>query len=236
MLRTFGSCARTCCGVNPLFTSLRRRQCTGSSCSIIIPVGPLSGRMPPALDHTAGCFEISLMSSYFVIPQHPPTSFQQTGSLCRSQVSAAWGSPPQKSPLTKSRSAGPIPPLFHGSGSSGCGCLRGLQQATLEPASESLGHGWFRDSPGVDEPAQLRQDVLDELESDVASAPGAGRSFVQPSGDVRRTARARDLARGGEQVVAREGGGITHVVRPVSAGSKRLGVGRSAYAGMEPTP
>jgi hypothetical protein len=40
----------------------------GSSCSIIIPVGPLSGRMPPTLDHTSGRGEMSLTSSYFVIP------------------------------------------------------------------------------------------------------------------------------------------------------------------------
>src|SRR4051794_10445844 len=114
MLRTFVSWARTCCGVNPLLTSLRRCQCTGSSCSIIMPVGPLSGRMPPALDHTSGCFEISLTSSYFVMPQTPVVSFQCTGSCSRSHVNAVCGSAPQKSPLTKSRSGvSPIEPLFH---------------------------------------------------------------------------------------------------------------------------
>src|SRR5436190_17928912 len=113
MLRTFGSCARTCCGVNPLLTSLRRCQCTGSSCSIIIPVGPLSGRMPPALDHTSGCLEISFTSSYFVMAHTSPIGFHHTGACWRSHVSPACGSRPQKSPLTKFRSFGSTEPLFH---------------------------------------------------------------------------------------------------------------------------
>src|SRR5436309_5446520 len=114
MVRTLDSWARTCCGVKPLFTSLRRCQCSGSSCSIIIPVGPLSGRIPPALDHTSGCLEICLTSSYLVMPHTPTASFQHTGSLCRSHVSAVWGSPPQKSPLTKSWRVVPLmQPLFH---------------------------------------------------------------------------------------------------------------------------
>src|SRR4051812_48973683 len=113
-LRTFASCARTCCGVKPLFTSLRRCQCTGSSCSIIIPVGPLSGRIPPPLDHTSGCFEICLMSSYFVMPQTPAVSFQWTGEFARNHVSAACGSAPQNSPLTKFRSGiSSTKPLCH---------------------------------------------------------------------------------------------------------------------------
>ena len=55
--RTFGSCSRTRFGVNPRLTSLRRFQCSGSSMSIIIGIGPVSGRMPPALLKSCGCFD-----------------------------------------------------------------------------------------------------------------------------------------------------------------------------------
>src|SRR5205823_5092428 len=112
-LRTLLSCARTCCGVKPLLTSLRRLQCTGSSCSIIIPVGPLSGRMPPVLDHTSGCFATSFTSSYFVMPHTSADASQCTGECSRNQVKPECGSAPQKSPLTKLTSVvSPIEPLL----------------------------------------------------------------------------------------------------------------------------
>ena len=44
-------------GVKPRFTSLRRCQCSGSSMSIIMGMGPESGRMPPALENVAVSFD-----------------------------------------------------------------------------------------------------------------------------------------------------------------------------------
>jgi hypothetical protein len=49
--------SRTRPGVKPRFTTLRRFQCSGSSMSIIIGMGPESGRMPPALENVDGSFE-----------------------------------------------------------------------------------------------------------------------------------------------------------------------------------
>ena len=82
-----GSCSRTRFGVNPFDTSLRRLRCSGSSMSIIIGIGPVSGRMPPAFENVAGSDSISLMWSYLVMPQTPPSSSQYTGS-CRGASAA----------------------------------------------------------------------------------------------------------------------------------------------------
>ena len=76
-----GSCSRTRFGVKAFDTSLRRLRCSGSSMSIIIGIGPVSGRMPPAFENVAGSDSISLMWSYLVMPQTPPSSSQYTGSL-----------------------------------------------------------------------------------------------------------------------------------------------------------
>ena len=51
------SLSRTRRGVKPRFTSLRRFQCSGSSMSIIIGIGPVSGRMPPAFENVVGSFD-----------------------------------------------------------------------------------------------------------------------------------------------------------------------------------
>ena len=55
--------SRTRRGVKPLFTSWRRRRWSGSSMSIIIGRGPLSGRMPCELENVAGSTEIALTSA-----------------------------------------------------------------------------------------------------------------------------------------------------------------------------
>lgn len=55
-----GPPAATRRGVNPALTSLRRSLCSGSSMSIIIGSGPLSGRMPWPLQNSPGCRETSL--------------------------------------------------------------------------------------------------------------------------------------------------------------------------------
>ena len=52
--RTLAAWSRTWRGVNPRFTSLRRRQWSGSSMSIIIGRPGTAGRMPPALEYTSG--------------------------------------------------------------------------------------------------------------------------------------------------------------------------------------
>ena len=62
MRRTVGSWSRTRRGVNPRFTSFRRREWWGSSMSIIIGSAGESGRMPPALDHTSGVRDTCLRS------------------------------------------------------------------------------------------------------------------------------------------------------------------------------
>ena len=61
--RMRSSLSRTRRGVKPLLTSLRRRRWSGSSMSIIIGSGPLSGRMPPALENVAGSAEMALTSA-----------------------------------------------------------------------------------------------------------------------------------------------------------------------------
>ena len=55
--RMSASLSRTRLGVNPRLTSLRRFQCAGSSMSIIIGSGPLSGRMPPAFENVSVSFD-----------------------------------------------------------------------------------------------------------------------------------------------------------------------------------
>src|SRR6478672_10125653 len=95
-----GSCSRTRFGVKPLATSLRRLRCSGSSMSIIIGIGPVSGRMPPAFENVVGSDSISLMWSYRAIPQTPPSSSQCTGSCSRIQRSSPCGLRPQNAPLT----------------------------------------------------------------------------------------------------------------------------------------
>ena len=61
--RTLSVSSRTRRGVKPRLTSLRRLQCSGSSMSIIIGSGPLSGRMPPALENVAESFEMAFTSA-----------------------------------------------------------------------------------------------------------------------------------------------------------------------------
>ena len=61
--RILSSLSRTRRGVKPRFTSLRRDQCCGSSMSIIIGIGPLSGLMPPAFENVLGSFETARTSS-----------------------------------------------------------------------------------------------------------------------------------------------------------------------------
>jgi hypothetical protein len=52
--RIESSWSRTRRGVNPVLTSLRRWRWAGSSMSIIIGMGPESGRMPPAFEKRDG--------------------------------------------------------------------------------------------------------------------------------------------------------------------------------------
>ena len=46
--------ARTCAGVNPALTSLRRLRWSGASMSSIHATGPVSGRVPPAFENVSG--------------------------------------------------------------------------------------------------------------------------------------------------------------------------------------
>jgi hypothetical protein len=48
------SCSRTRRGVKPALTSFRRFRWAGSSMSIIIGMGPESGRIPPAFENRSG--------------------------------------------------------------------------------------------------------------------------------------------------------------------------------------
>ena len=49
-----GSLARTRAGVKARFRILRRLRWSGASMSIIHGSGPVSGRLPPAFENTAG--------------------------------------------------------------------------------------------------------------------------------------------------------------------------------------
>ncbi len=69
--RIFCSLSRTRRGVKPLLTSFRRFQCSGSSMSIIIGIGPLSGRIPPAFENVAGSFSIARSAAYDAMPHTP---------------------------------------------------------------------------------------------------------------------------------------------------------------------
>jgi hypothetical protein len=51
---TWSRVARTRAGVKPRLTSLRRFRWPGASMSIIHGIGPVSGRLPPALENVAG--------------------------------------------------------------------------------------------------------------------------------------------------------------------------------------
>ena len=61
--RIFASLSLTRRGVNPRLTSLRRFQWAGSSMSIIMGRGPLSGRMPPVLEKVDVSLDAAITAS-----------------------------------------------------------------------------------------------------------------------------------------------------------------------------
>ena len=60
--RMVASCSRTRRGVKPLFTSLRRRVCAGSSIEIIIGSGSPCGRGALKLENVAASFSMVITS------------------------------------------------------------------------------------------------------------------------------------------------------------------------------
>ena len=58
-------------GVNPLLTSLRRFQCSGSSMSIIMGMGPFTGRLPAAFENVSASFSAASTAAYDAMPQSP---------------------------------------------------------------------------------------------------------------------------------------------------------------------
>ena len=88
-------CRAPGCGVKPRFTSLRRFQCSGSSMSIIIGIGPLSGRMPPAFENVVGSFDVAEHRGVATrCPTRRCASSKYTGALSRIHVYVGCGSPP----------------------------------------------------------------------------------------------------------------------------------------------
>jgi hypothetical protein len=60
--------------------------------SIIIGIGPESGRMPPALEKTEGSFDAAMTASYDASPHTPLRSSKYTGAFVRIHSYFGWGS------------------------------------------------------------------------------------------------------------------------------------------------
>ena len=86
-LADLGSLSRTRRGVKPRLTSLRRCRCSGSSMSIIIGSGRLSGRMPPALREHVGSLATRLHVGVAGDAPHVAV-VSSTGALARIQARA----------------------------------------------------------------------------------------------------------------------------------------------------
>ena len=60
--------------------------------SIIIGIGPLSGRMPPAFENVVGSFSIASSAAYDAMPHTPFLASKYTGAFSRIHVYFSCGS------------------------------------------------------------------------------------------------------------------------------------------------